>query len=340
VVGDFKADDPGYAKLGYRRDWTGFPFVSGGGRIASVKPAADGIIVQESGSTVTLLNTNTGSVRWSNTLAGPLTKFVGNERATDPNRGDVVLSASESELYILSALTGNQITHQSFSRVINTDPILAGDLAISGTALGELQGHSMGLGLRMWGFDTGSSIDFRPAIVGGILGVVNRSGGVYFLTAEGSLLGRYAMWAGVSTAPVSDGSLLYVASLDQSIYAFTPTAQVVWRVRTSKPLVHQPAVEGDTLWCTTSDGLTAFDTSNGSVRWTSPTVEGVVIGARRTNLVVRTDGGVALVDRASGDLVDRVPTPGVISITTDQFDNGTLYLATTAGTIVRLNPKD
>jgi outer membrane protein assembly factor BamB len=339
----FTHDDPAYAKFGYRRDWTGFPFVSGGGVIEDLVPAGDGIIVQESGSTVTLLNANTGAVRWSNSIAGPLTKFVGNARVNDAARGDTIQTSSESELYVLASATGGQLDRQRFSRVVNTNPLYAAGVALYGTPTGELLAHNFDYGFKPWGFDTGSSIDFPPVAVSeNIVGVVNRSGSVLFMNVQAGVpLGRARMWAGTSTAPVASDGLLIIAGLDQSIYAFAPDGQTIWRVRTSRPLELQPVVADSIVYVSRGEeGLTALEAGTGKIVWTAPGLQGVVIASRKTTLVVRTSTGVAVVDRASGDIISQIPLPGVIDLVVDNFADGNIYMVTNIGTVVKLIPRD
>lgn len=339
----FTHDDPAYAKFGYRRDWTGFPFVSGGGVIEDLVPAGDGIIVQESGSTVTLLNANTGAVRWSNSIAGPLTKFVGNARVNDAARGDTIQVSSESELYILAAATGGQLDRQGFPRVVNTTPLFNSGVALYGTPSGELLAHNFDYGFKPWGFDSGSSIDFPPVAVSeNIIGFVNRSGSVLFMNAQAGVpLGRAKMWAGTATAPVASDGLLIVAGLDQSIYAFAPDGQTLWRVRTSRPLELQPVVADSVVYVSRGEeGLTAIEAGTGKILWSAAGLQGVVLASRKATLVVRTANGVAVVDRASGDIIEQISLPGVIDLVVDTFADGNIYMITNVGTVVKLIPRD
>lgn len=336
----FQINDDEYAKIGYRRDWIGFPFVSGGSKIHTLKPYADAVLVQESGSAITLLDANNGSLKWSNLVAGPLTKFVGAERYMDPDRGEVVLSFTEGEVFILAGGTGNLIGRQQLDKVVNTPPVFYGDLAVFGSPTGEVFAHSISRGAKQWGHASGTSIRAPLADVGGGVLAVQISGSLLGLDAgSGAVLGRGRMWAGLETSPITVGDLAIFASLDQSVYAFTLDGTQVWRFRTSQPLKTQPVANRGVVYVTTDRGLTALDAFTGSFLWAAKDVTGVAVGSRHGNILVWDGMNMAALDANTGTVNQRVRLPGIRMIVSDRFDDGNLFVASESGVIVKFRPR-
>jgi len=336
-------DDERFASLGFRRDWTGFPLVSGGGRISEVYVDPNNVLVLESGSTVSYLDPDSGQLRWNNELASPLTKFL----SLLPyvyNGVEVVMVSSESDLYVLNRDTGDLMDRQRLSPVCSSGPVLLGNMAIYGTASGQIMGHAINPGTRAWGHDLTGPIETGPTYVDGVIAGVADSGQIAFLNpTDGGLYSRTGIFAGTSTEPINARGFLVVASLDQSVYAFEPrTGRMMWRYRTAAPLRVQPTPHADRVYVEiTGKGLTALNRATGAVLWESPEVSGTVIGVGRDRLIVWDDGmRVAfLVSPSSGVVHDRVELPGVGGLWTDRFEDGNLYAYGPTGGVAKFVPR-
>lgn len=336
----FPIEHDGWSRLGYRYDWTAYPYVSGQGRIRFADAYQDVLIVQETGGILSVVETTNGGVRWSTELANPLTKFVGNARD-----GDRIICSSESEAFILTAATGNLMARQRIEKVVNTRPLLVerpgGALAIYGTPTGEVLAHYLGQSIKVWGFDTPGAIEGRPVMMGSVVGAVSQTGDVFFLdSTSGSLQGRARIFDGVSNDPVTNGQLMFIASLDQSLYAFAPSGTQVWRYRGTQPLRAQPTADGGTVYCTIPElGLTSFDALSGKINWSAKQVAGTVV-ARNKNRLITWDGATAcLIDPELGDVIERIPLKGVDFLTTDKYEDGTMYAVAKSGVIARFLPR-
>ncbi|HRQ73123.1 MAG TPA: PQQ-binding-like beta-propeller repeat protein, partial [Phycisphaerales bacterium] len=224
----FQVNHDDWGRLGYRLDWRGFAHVGARQRVTHLTPYDDIVIVHESGSVLSVLEADTGAVRNANELATPLTRFLGHVR-----EGSRVVVSSESELFAVDVTTGNLLDRKPLAKVASTSPVLAEGLIINGTPAGEASAYMLGAPVRAWAFGMGDPIDTDPVIVGDAIGLVSRSGNVAFLdAASGSLLGRARIFAGCDATPASDGSTMFVASLDQSVYAFHARGgELAWRVR-------------------------------------------------------------------------------------------------------------
>lgn len=330
-----------WAKMGYRLDWVGFPFVDAPPRGQGVRVLTqpDVLILQDRNSTVSVMETTTGKVRWSVDLAGPLTKFVSLDR--DPSRPDQVLVCSETEAFTLSLATSNLLGRERFERVVNTRPVLAGDVAIFGTSSGEIYAHLLGRGVKAWGFVAHGGFDADPVVIGGVIGFVSQGEDVCFLTPSGTLVGRARIYGSLGNDPVTDGRLMFIAGLDQSVWAFEPSGARAWRFRTSSPLRTQPAFHKDTLYVDVpGSGLVALDPGTGAQKWVCTSVtSGTVIETRGGRLLIWTGRGLALVDPGNGDIVDQVATPGIASVHADASEDANLFVVSDRGVVAKFVPR-
>jgi len=129
---------------------------------------------------------------------------------------------------------------------------------------------------------------------------------------------------------------MYIASLDQSVYAFTPASTQAWRYKTSFPLRSQPAVHNGTLYVTIpGDGMTALDAATGSVKWKTPALGGEVIAVRKGDLLVWDGAFMYRVDAAHGEIVSKFKMAGVRMYATEKFGDGTLYAVSNSGVVTR-----
>lgn len=337
----FKVDPAAYAELGYRLDWRSFPALSSrDARVHTIEIYDDAIICQETGSIVTLLEPDTGERRWANELANRLTKFVGIMR-----KDTRVVVSSEADAYILDAATGNLVDRQTFASVVNTPGVLEGDIAVYGTGQGELLGHllwSTGVrGVKAWGFGIPGSIEQPPVRIGRVIGAASALGHVIFLDpASGQSVGRGRISGGIGAPPAASDGLIFLPGLDQSLYALEPSGNQVWRYRTTSPIRQQPVHADGVVYCALADeGLVAFDSATGAVRWAAAGVDGHVVGRRGDRLIVWDGTTATTIDAARGDVISRVPLPGVSILKMSRFADGDLFAVSTHGVVARFVPR-
>jgi outer membrane protein assembly factor BamB len=336
-----RVDDAALRAIGYRRDWTGFPVLVRGERIRFVVPADDLVVVLESGGTVTAIEASNGSQRWANPIGRRLTTFVG----VSVFAGQVHVS-TESEVLVLDAATGHLVGRHPLDKLAATRPVIAGGLGIYGTWAGELMAHDMRSGLfvwgnAIWGDRPPGAIDQPPVLIGDIVGAVSHSGEIFFAeAASGSERGRNRAFARSTSAPVTDGASMFVASLDQSLYSFDPAGGAQrWRHRTASPLSAQPAIVSGVLTCEIpGEGLVGFDPASGRVLWRAPQVRGTAVGERTGRMLVWDAPGAWLVDPARGDVEAAVRLDGITRLISDGKPDSFLYAVTDRGALMRLAP--
>lgn len=338
----FPADYEDWSRLGYRLDWSGFPFPTNDKvDVLEVAGFQDIVVVLDRSSEVVALETTTGERRWASSLANKLTKFVGIARdPLDPGR---VIVSSESDAYVMAATTGTLLARETYARVVDTPPVMAGNVAIFGTLTGEVMAHMMGRSVKAWGFQSGGAVTAAPVrLADGTIAAVSQAGDVMFLTSRGQMLGRGRILKGLGNDPVTDGNLLYIAGLDQSIWCFAPSGSQIWRYRTSDPLRSQPAVLNGVVYCDVPrDGLVALESISGKELWKSPQVRGDVIGSNLSRTLVwnaptRT---LVAVDPGTGDAIERVTIPQAAKLVSSGGESPILYVVSDLGVVGKFIPK-
>lgn len=328
----FQPDDASYSRLGFRRDWTGFPHVARATRpVQFIDVAQDLVIVQDTRNTITAINSADGSQRWATTIANPLTRFHGLIRDDGRAHG-----LAEAEVFTLDLATGSLIARQQFDRLASSMPILVGDTLVYGTGDGRVLGHNLTLNVGTGGNTIDGAVRVSAAIVGDTLGVVSDTGSVMFLDAGTlRLVSRSSMYRGAVSTPVASDAMMFVASLDQSIYAFAPGAsRPVWSYLTETSLRTQPVYAEGVVYCDIpSEGMVAFEAHSGQKLWTTEGVAGTIIGRNKGRLIAWDGTAAITLDPATGAVVDRIPLPNLTHVLMDRFDGGNLYVVTNKGAV-------
>ena len=330
-------NDPFY-KLGFRREWTTYVPVAERGRLKHLDLVGGFLVARDNVNLTSLVSPEGGEVRWSAPVGSPLQRYVGS--VTLDGR---VLVCSETELSIIDAVTGNLVDRQEFANVVNTRPAQYGPLLVFGTANNVVLAHLTTKRFRAWAYGVSAPIVTDPAQMdGGLVGFVTQAGEVIVLDGQtGSAASRWKILGGATGTPATDGSRLFVASLDQSIYAFAPgVARPLWRTRTDRPLPDAPAYhDGSVYVFVPGQGLTALNADNGQTRWVAKDVRGRVLGINKRDLLVWDGTTLARVAIRDGALTAQATLPGNPPLTVDRFVDGHLYAGHPSGGITRFQAR-
>lgn len=338
----FPVEAGDWKRLGYRLDWIGVPFPAAkrGARLVHARAWDDVVAAQIDDSTVSITDASNGERRWSTDLTGPLTKWVGMTR--DPADANRLMVASESECFVLAVATSNLLVRESFARVVNTSPIWEGHQAYFGCSTGEVLCHVVGRGVKRWGFMANGSVDSQPVRVGDAMALASAGGDVTFLTLDGSLRGRNRVLAPVVADLATDGNAVFVASTDQSLWAFENGGQLRWRHRTPARLTSTPTVHENVVYCDVPGaGLLAVDATSGETKWQSK-ASGRVIGVRKGRLLVHDASArvLATVDPTNGDVFEHAQIAGIGSLVLDAFVDGRVYAVSDQLRMAKFAPAD
>lgn len=335
-IENLKISNADWRAIGYRWDWKVAPTM-GQDQTPRITVASDDLVVfQETGGTVSGIVASRGETIWANRLANPLTQFTGIEVL-----GETVAVTSQAELFLLSATTGELTDRQRFERLVNTPPLVVGDLVVVGSNSGELMGHFMPAGLKAWGHLMPGVFIERPVLIGDLVGAVTSRGRVIFVDPISKRqTGLNDIFDGPGAALGASDDAMFVSSLDQSLYAFDPrTAEQIWRHRTPDAVRSAPVYHNGVVYCSfREDGLTALDADSGEVLWNNPTRRGEVVAIRNGRLIVKDEELIAVIDPQRGSELASIDTPDVVQVTTNQFVDGDLYLTSRDGVIARFVP--
>ena len=327
----WKINHEGWAELGYMWEWTGYPPLAEGAVIDHATAYDDLLTFIGSGSTLSVLEANTGKVRWSRQIDRPTTRFV------DPVLRDGILySASDTELWEVDIKNGNTLDRDSLGTLVNTPPLLMDNLAIFGTLSGELFAFQMTNDFKLWSYKFDGPIH-QPAIdLGeGMIAAISEKGEIRTLDATNAHTGMTTRIAGGSdTNLLTDYFGLYIASLDQSLYAFDIVdGYRFWRVRSSAPVTVQHTLHEGIVYASTRDqGLMAIDAATGDIVWNNPEIGGWVLTVvDDSELIVYSGFEMLAIDKERGDILARTPLSGVSGIRTDSQVDGNIYVITREG---------
>jgi outer membrane protein assembly factor BamB len=166
----------------------------------------------------------------------------------------------------------------------------------------------------------------------GKLYAVNLSNGTLRWTFPASI---HSLW----TSPITDGKLLYLATLDHEVYAIGPDGKQVWSTKLDNGIIGAPSYVNGTLFVGTLSGnLYALNAADGKQKWVKM-LDGGIWGTPATDAeqvyvgtVKGTTGMFYALKASTGEIVWSKPEEGSIVagplVTADQ-----VILTTEAGRI-------
>lgn len=213
--------------------------------------------------------------------------------ALTPDGQLVIGSAAQSEHTFYSIDPSTGAVKWTFAGLKN--PWLAGALVLNDTIYapagdGKLYGFSLS-GQKLWEFDAS----------------------------------EHNLW----TAPVTDGKLVYLATLDHQVFAITADGKKAWVTKLDNGIIGAPSIVDGTLYVGTLSGnLYALNATDGSQKWVKA-LDGNIWGTPAsdgTKVYIGTVKGNAgkfyVVDAANGQIVKATDEEGSIAagplLTTDQ----------------------
>jgi outer membrane protein assembly factor BamB len=330
--------DTPHGQIGYRIDWKGYTATSSRRAPKHFEVFGDTLVAHDQRNIVSVMDARTGKNRWNASVGHRLERFVGNARWFDR-----LVVPSETEVYVFDINTGSLEARHRLAALANTPPAVVGNFAVFGCTSGELVAHDLAAGFKGWGYLTRGAIRQRPVKLGDIdVGSVSEEGAIIIVDVRtGSARGRSAqIYGGVATEPVGDGRTLYVASRDQSLWAYrVEDGALRWRVRTQNPITAQPTLHGGTLYVTlVESGLTAFSGRSGDRLWSNEEVRGEAIAMLDRDLLVWTGSSFQVVEADTGVLVREVDFPDTLAIATDGFEDAIIYAIGRGGEVRRYSP--
>lgn len=323
-----------FRDLGFDLRWSGAAVMTRGARVARADVFGDGVVVQETGNAVSMLRTETGEAVWSTVLGRDLTRFVGNARG-----GDRVFVASDVELFVLSAETGDLVDRQALDLIVNTPPVVIDGAAFFGTPNGRVLAHDVHTGHARWQYQLSGSFTQAPVIAGGSVAAASTGGDVVvFDTSLGKATGRGRAFDGPGGSIDATEDVVVLASRDQSVYGFaTEGSQRLWRLRTEAPLGSDVRIIDGVAYVGVPGGdLVGLDLYSGEEIWRAEGVNGTALGIAEGGVLVQSAETLMLVDDR-GEVAASVRVKGLHSAIMPDRESGDLYLVTHNGAVSRFN---
>ncbi|MEL6795461.1 MAG: PQQ-binding-like beta-propeller repeat protein [Planctomycetota bacterium] len=328
-----------WRRMGYRISWKVAPPMAADETFVRTTVSDTLLLTQTSTGEITAFSTQTGDSGrqlWNTNLANPLTRYTG--MTVDQGR---VIVTSQAEVFVIDADSSDLLERQGLDSLVNTPPLVLGDVVVVGSNDGELFGHFLGTGFKAWGHQIRGALEAKPVLADGSIGIVSSLGRVLFVDPISFRQTTQAEIFNGPGAPLTAGDgLMFVPSLDQSLYAFDPRErQPVWRYLTPDA-IREPAVfHNGVVYCAFREaGMTALNATTGEVLWENANLRGRVIGVRNGRLLVWDRDRLSLIDPQRGVELDSIIVPNVKFIQPDEFEDGNLYVTSNEGVVARFEP--
>jgi len=331
-------------ELGYQVDWQ---YATAGKNLKLLTVQHDSVFALDENNYLTRIDREDGTRVWRIPISYPLAEIQGVTYLPDYNR---VLVISGGDLFVLNASDGSQIARQHLEKIANTEALSYGDQIIYGSRNGQLIWHSHAIAFQSNGYQIANSIKLMPLNLGRVILVTGNDGELVVIDASSaSKYWSKKLLDGVVAQPAITDSAIYVAGLDQHIWAFDlGSGRNLWRYLTESPLTDSPVVIGDLVFQQVpAKGLICFEAlpkskPGGEIVWSDPNVAGNVVTTRRENLIIwnQKNKQMDVLTSQRGGHVSTIILPFVDKLMTTSTVEGDLYAYHRDGRVVRLVPRN
>jgi len=337
-------------QLDYQIAWESAVAVSRGGRAVAIHPMGEWVLTVENGRNIlTALTSRDGRDAWELQVGARLEHLRGVLR-----QDDEVLASTQSDLYFFDIATGRTQRHQRYAPedAAGTAGILFGPFLVYGTNDGRIIYHHRGLGLMQAAYrlENQQPISHAPLPLGDTFAIFTQTGAIHLMDGvNNSRLWSAAARDPFDATPAIDENAIYVAGLDQSVWAFRlGDGKFIWRFPCQRPLIDDPKlIDGILYQAEPGRGLHAIDARTGVARWTCTDVQGGTVLARKNGQLIiwdRDDAPNSLgstfyrILERDGSLLGSARCPKISVAASDHIENGTIYAMSAAGRIIKLIP--
>jgi len=200
--------------------------------------------------------------------------------------GVVFVGAGDGGFHAVDAATGARRWRFATGGRIRNGATVDGASVLVGSADHLLYALDRASGRELWRFDTGAEVDATPVVHDGRVLIGNRGYGLHAVdAATGSLIWKTFFWGSwVESTPVVVGGTIYIGASDlRRVSAIDPTdGRVLWRSDVFGWSWGTPLVAGERIYAGAAGGTPYF---------------------------LRHVAGFAVLDRATGRMLERWPIP-------------------------------
>ena len=339
VCGPAAADE-----FGLRIVWQTEPLVTKDAVLHIVNASPDSVWFGDSSGSIVRLRRDNGETVWRSSTFQGIERMLALEYLPT-ERNDNVYVVTELGSVIMDAATGNLLKRTRFSQLPSNVPAIYGQTMIYGTNTGLSSWFLYATGYN-WRATTLGGHVVAPVTIAGDIAIVGSTNGTVLAMDASSAGIRWSrkLSAGVETPIATDSQACYVASHDQSLWAFDQMrGRVLWQYFTQTSLRNPPVRIADGLYLQIpGEGLVSFtplpnNKPDGEVLWKSK-APGNIIGRMGTNVMAwdRATHTLSAVDVGTGRIVHQVVLPKVQAIQFSPMIDGDVFIAAKDGTVERL----
>jgi outer membrane protein assembly factor BamB len=331
----------------YRIDWQTTTEPHRGSGVSLFTVQDDSVFVLDGRNFLTRLRERDGERVWRLAVADAVTRIQGITYLNDSGR---VLLTAGGDLFVLDAATGAQIDRQRLERTAGTSPVLAGPALVYGALNGQLVWHSYDVGEQWQAYQIATTIQLPPVLYDRTIITIGGDGRVTAIDAgTASMLWAAPLLDRVVAAPAAGLGLVFVAGLDQHLWAFdAQTGRLRWKHLSESALTDSPVLVGSQVYQQIPGlGIMAFEAAvrnmpRGKMRWTASGVAGNVVGESRGVLLVwdAASNNLTLLSAARGHVIGVHPLPKVRHLSMQPPLGGVVFAASDAGEVIRLQPRN
>ena len=259
------------------------------------------------------LNATTGKFLWKYATDGGL---AGSPCLSEDR---VIVGSDDRVVYCINVQTGRITWTCPTQGKIRATPRAQYGHVFVGTDDRCMYAINLQNGRVSWKAEMEAPIRSSAAIGEDLLYFGDESGSVYCLDIRGSIKWRYSCKRAVTSSPAlsAELQLIVVGSQDGIVYALdSQSGWLVWRFRTSKPIISSPFILEGTIYIGSADGnVYAIDARNGRQTWkyaTEGQVNSSPVVANNCLYVGSVDGSIYSLDAKTGGLRWRVRTGGPV----------------------------
>ncbi len=339
VCGPASADE-----FGLRIVWQTEPLVTRDAVLHIVNASPDSVWFGDSSGSIVRLRRDNGETVWRSSTFQGIERMLALEYLPT-ERNDNVYVVTELGSVIMDAATGNLLKRTRFSQLPSNVPAIYGQTMIYGTNTGLASWFLYATGYN-WRATTLGGHVVAPVTIAGDIAIVGSTNGTVLAMDAPSAGIRWSrkLSAGVETPIATDSQACYVASHDQSLWAFDQMrGRVLWQYFTQTSLRNPPVRIADGLYLQIpGEGLVSFtplpnNKPDGEVLWKSK-APGNIIGRIDTNVMAwdRSTHTLSAVDVGTGRIVHQVILPKVQAIQFSPMIDGDVFIAAKDGAVERL----
>ena len=247
------------------------------------------------------------------TGAGAINSWAG-VTATEEN----VYFANGAAVYALASDSGNTVWQYpekaNAKRLFYAEPVQVGEQLIVVDYANGMASLNAKTGAETWVFEEAKSryID-SPLVLDNLIIAPNTDYSLYAVDLSGQLVWRFetdqALWA----RPVSDGEIVYFASMDRHFYAVdVATGTLVWKTALHSSSVARALLEEGVLYVGNLEGtLFALNVTDGSIIWQQQLGGGIwaaPLSYEGKLYVGDQSGRINILESADGKIVQYIDT--------------------------------